>query len=111
MGRWLKMIENFSETELTKPTKPGYVSFYSDNSANLFENSRANILMSFVRDCCIGLGVEPYEVINRLISNEDEEDLLMGVIPKSVLILHIQLWLSNGKPTYSGKKNRVDSNI
>ncbi|HGC5726842.1 TPA: hypothetical protein ACIZAI_001027 [Legionella pneumophila] len=103
MGRWLNMIENISETELTKPTEPGYVSFVGDTQANLIKKSREKILKNFVDDCCLGLGVKSSAVINYLISNEDEEDILNGLIPKSCLVLHIKLWIENGQPDYSGR--------
>ncbi|RUQ84478.1 hypothetical protein [Legionella septentrionalis] len=103
MGRWLKKIENITASELTKPTKIGCVSFVSSTYSSLPKNSRDIILKSFVDDCCIGLSVETAEVINGLISNEDEEDILKGLIPNSCLRLHIQLWMVKGQPSYAGK--------
>ena len=60
-------------------------------------------LNQFVTRCCYGLEVNPQEVIDHLLSIEDEQDIINGLIPADSLRLHIELWIANGKPYYSGK--------
>ena len=58
----------------------------------------------FVTRCCLGFAVEPQEVIDRLLSIEDEQDIINGEILADSLKLHIQVWIEMGKPHYSGKE-------
>ena len=104
MGRWLKKLEGMDKSELTKLTQSsvGFVSTTSEhfdkNNAEIFE------LISFVEKCCVNLQVEPQQVIDGLLSIDDEQDIINGDTPAESLRLHIELWISAGKPHYSGKE-------
>ncbi len=60
-------------------------------------------LYQFVVRCCEGLRVKAQLVIDRLLSVEDEQDIINGMVPAESLRLHIEAWISTGKPLYSGK--------
>ena len=66
--------------------------------ANFKEN-----LTKFVQRCCIGLPVTSNQVIDNLLSVDDEIDIINGETPADSLRLHIQLWVENNMPYYSGK--------
>lgn len=61
-------------------------------------------LIIFVGQCCIGLPVNAQQVIEHLLSVDDEQDIINGEIPEESLRLHIKLWVEAGRPHYSGKK-------
>ena len=61
-------------------------------------------LTRFVEKCCIGLPVNAQQVIEHLLSADDEQDIINDEIPEESLRLHIELWIKAGKPHYSGKK-------
>jgi hypothetical protein len=56
-----------------------------------------------VEKCLKGLPLDAQEVIEGLISFEDEQDIINGEVPSDSLRLHIELWIKAGKPHYSGK--------
>jgi hypothetical protein len=60
-------------------------------------------LITFVQQCCVGLPVNEQQVIEHLLSVDDEQDIINGDTPMDSLQLHIQLWLDAGMPHYSGK--------
>ena len=96
MGRWLKKLEGMVTSEPTKLTQSsvgfvGTVSEYFD-------------LINFVEKCCVNLQIEPQQVIDGLLSTDDEQDIINGDIPAESLRLHIELWMLAGKPHYSGKE-------
>ncbi|KTD02656.1 hypothetical protein [Legionella feeleii] len=62
-----------------------------------------NLVFRYTEQCCLGLDVEAQEVIDRLLSIEDEQDIISGQIPMESLRLHIEVWKKAGKPHYSGK--------
>jgi len=64
-------------------------------------------LIRFVEQCCVGLSVNAKQVIEHLLSVDDERDIINGVIPEESLRLHIKLWAEAGKPHYSGKKLEI----
>jgi hypothetical protein len=61
-------------------------------------------LIRFVEQCCIGIPVKAQQVIELLLSVDDEQDIINDEIPEESLRLHIKLWVETGKPHYSGKK-------
>lgn len=63
--------------------------------------------MDAVKKCCEGLPVEAQQVIDGLLSSDDEQDIINGEVPVESLSLHIKLWVKAGKPHYSGKKIEV----
>lgn len=65
-------------------------------------NSKEN-LTEFVRRCCMGLPVTPQQVIDNLLSTDDEIDIINGNTPAESSRLHVQLWIKNNMPYYSGK--------
>ena len=68
------------------------------------ETARLQKLTRFVGQCCIELPVNAQQVIEHLLSVEDEQDIINNDIPEESLRLHIELWVKAGKPHYSGKK-------
>lgn len=70
----------------------------SVRDANFKEN-----LTKFVHRCCVGLPVTTQQVIDNLLSIDDELDIINGAIPVDSLRLHIQLWIESDMPYYSGK--------
>lgn len=60
-------------------------------------------LHQFVQRCCAGFAVCPQQVIDQLLSKDDEQDIINGDIPAESLQLHIKLWIKAGQPHYSGK--------
>ena len=60
-------------------------------------------LTRFVHQCCRGLSVTPQQVIDNLLSVDDEVDIINGDVPAESLRLHIQVWIENNMPYYSGK--------
>lgn len=65
---------------------------------------RNQIVYSFIQNCCPNYEGNYQEIIDYFLSKEDEQDIINGDIPTESLRLHVQLWLSSGKPHYSGKK-------
>ncbi len=104
MGRWLKQIDDVPETKLTKLTELGFVGFVSPDSAHIHENNSCKLnLVAFVIRCCTGFPVNAKQVIDYLLSVNDEEDIINGDIPSEAIRLHIELWIKAGMPHYSGK--------
>lgn len=103
MGRWLKKLEGMDKSEPTKLTQSS-VGFVSTTSEYFDKNNTGTFkLINFVEKCCVNLQVEPQQVIDGLLSIDDEQDIINGDIPVESLRLHIELWISAGKPHYSGK--------
>lgn len=104
MGRWLKKIENMPEVKLTELPKPSSVSFVGTDLVLTSENNLDKLnLIEFVSRCCQGFSVTAQQVIDHLLSIEDEQDIINGDTPVDSLRLHIKLWIENGMPHYSGK--------
>lgn len=59
-------------------------------------------LYQFVVGCCEDSG-NAQLVIDHLLSVNDEQDIINGMISAESLRLHIEAWISTGKPHYSGK--------
>ena len=60
-------------------------------------------LHQFVTRCCSGLQIAPQQVIDRLLSVDDEQDIINGLVSAESLRLHIKVWCEMDKPHYSGK--------
>lgn len=60
-------------------------------------------LHQFVTRCCSGLQIDPQQVIDRLLSVDDEQDIINGLVSAESLRLHIKVWCEMGKPHYSGR--------
>ena len=60
-------------------------------------------LYQFVQRCCVGFSINTQQVIDHLLSENDEQDIINGQIPMGTLKLHIQVWIEMGKPHYSRK--------
>ena len=104
MGRWLKKLEGMSTTEPTKLTQHTYVGFVSTGSRHLHKNITEKGLIDVVKKCCDGLPVDAQQVIDGLLSLDDEQDIIDGNTPVESLRLHIELWIKADKPHYSGKE-------
>ena len=105
MGRWLKKLEVRPKAALTELTQPPSVGFVSSISRDIQKNNTKKIdLFDFVLRCCVNFQIESQEVIDRLLSIEDEQDIINGDIPADSLRLHVQVWIEMGKPHYSGKE-------
>ncbi|MCC5792828.1 MAG: hypothetical protein JJT82_09525 [Legionellaceae bacterium] len=61
-------------------------------------------LYHFVQRCCVGFSVNGQQVIDHLLSVDDEQDIINGDTPADSLQLHIKLWIEGGMPHYSGKQ-------
>lgn len=104
MGRWLKIIDVIPESIPTKLTEQPSVGSVSVSSEIVHKNISKKIeLAGFVLECLGGINLHPQQVIDGLLSVEDERDIINGSIPIQSLRLHIELWLKAGKPHYSGK--------
>lgn len=104
MGRWLKMLEDTPQRKLTKLTQQPSVGFVSTN-CEIYHKSKAKKidLISFVRGCLYSFPIDAQQVVDGLLSLEDERDIINGHVPAESLRLHIELWLQAGSPHYSGK--------
>lgn len=60
-------------------------------------------LHQFVTKCCIGFEANPQQVLDHMLSVEDEQDIIHGLIPVETLKLHIKIWCEIGMPHYSDK--------
>lgn len=69
----------------------------------IIANKNLLLLYLQVESACTGLSVSPIQVINDLLSIEDEQDIINNLIPAESLRLHIDVWVGMGKPYYSGK--------
>lgn len=49
----------------------------------------------------IKLGVSPTLISTRLLSKEDKDDMLNGLIPDDALECHVQVWMKAGMPDYA----------
>lgn len=104
MGRWLKKLETIGKSELTKLTELTCVSSVSSKSEPFQKNNTIRLsLTKFVSECCINLLIDPQKVIYGLLSTDDEQDIINGVIPVESLVLAVQLWIANGAKHISGK--------
>ncbi|WP_133131407.1 hypothetical protein [Legionella yabuuchiae] len=104
MGRWLKKLNDMQESELTKLTNPPSVGFVSTKAEGFHKKNNKEIdLINFVQGCLKELDIKPQQVIDNLLSIEDEQDIINKNISPELLRLHIELWLKAGKPYYSGK--------
>ncbi|WP_115701837.1 hypothetical protein [Legionella sainthelensi] len=56
-----------------------------------------------IESACNRLVVKPSQVINQLISVDDEQDLINGNVSEVALKLHIKLWVDKGMAHYSKK--------
>lgn len=104
MGRWLQKVKTVENPELTKLTEASCVSFVSLALEPFQENNIIRLsLTKFVSECCANLPIEPQKVINGLLSTDDEQDIINGVIPAESLVIAIQLWIAKGAKHISGK--------
>ncbi|WP_131795488.1 hypothetical protein [Fluoribacter gormanii] len=60
-------------------------------------------LIEFVQHCCVGFSVSAQQVINLMLSIEDEQDIINGLTPIESLITAIGVWIANGSFHISGK--------
>lgn len=94
------------EIKLTELPKLGSVSFVSTDFALIRKKNSTQVnLIEYVDRCCQGLSVTAQQVIDNLLSTEDEQDIINGDTPENSLRLHIELWIKSGMPYYSGKRN------
>ena len=100
MGRWLNILDDMPQSKPTKLTQPPSVGFVCTPSEVFHEKMD---LVCFIRGCLNGFSIDAQQVIDGLLSLEDEEDIINGNIPAESLRLHIELWLKANKPHYSGK--------
>ena len=52
----------------------------------------------------IELGVSPKLIATRLLSKEDKQDMLDGLIPIDSLVTAVRVWMMNGMPDYANGK-------
>lgn len=57
----------------------------------------------------IKLGVSPNLISTRLLSTEDKEDMLAGLIDDDMLECHVKVWIEHGMPDFAnGSSKRYD---
>lgn len=61
------------------------------------------ILRWFIAKCSIDLNVNPQNVIDRLLSYEDEHEIINGLISECAMRAFIETWIKDGMPHYSSK--------
>jgi len=49
----------------------------------------------------IKLGVSPKLISTRLLSKDDKQDMLNGLLPDEALDVHVKCWIEAGKPNYA----------
>lgn len=104
MGRWLKKLNEIQESELTKPTDQPSVGYVSTTFEYFHgKNDKKIDMVKLVQNSLKGLNISPQQIIDELLSIEDEQDIVNGNVSTQLLRLHIELWLKAGKPYYSGK--------
>jgi hypothetical protein len=104
MGRWLKILNEIPENKPTKLTQQSSVGFVSTSSEFFHKNMNKKIsLLEFVKKCLNGFSINAQQIIDGLLSLEDEQDIINRNVPAESLLLHIELWLKASKPHYSGK--------
>lgn len=104
MGRWLKFLDDMPESKPTKLTEQPSVGSVSDPSKEFHKNIDKKIdLVGFVQECLKGINLQPQQVIDGLLSVEDELDIINRSVSAQSLRLHIELWLKADKPNYSAK--------
>lgn len=47
------------------------------------------------------LGVSPNLIATRLLSNDDKQDMLAGLIPDETLVTAVKCWMEAGMPDYA----------
>lgn len=47
------------------------------------------------------LGVSPKLISTRLLSNDDKQDMVEGLIPDEALECHVRCWMEAGMPDYA----------
>jgi len=55
-------------------------------------------------DIGIKIGVSPKLISTRLLSNEDKQDMLSGLLPVDCLVIGVRTWLAAGMPDYANGK-------
>lgn len=73
------------------------------SSSTLSSLNQKQELNYIVEQVCNEFPVSAKEVIDNLLSIEDELDIIEGNIPEETLKAHIKVWLEAGKPKLSGK--------
>jgi hypothetical protein len=66
-----------------------------------------NILHEFIAKCCHGLAATPQQVLDNLLSVEDQQDIINGDIPNECLRAHIKAWLIQGMPHYATRQSNT----
>src|SRR5690606_38801164 len=103
MGYWLNKAKNKDNGKLTKMTEDTVVTDVTLQQEHLQEKN--NILFNFVSECCKDLDTTPQEVIDNLLSVDDEVDIIKGRLEKNYLNGCIKCWIESGKKYYAMKAN------
>jgi hypothetical protein len=61
------------------------------------------ILQWFVAKCSADLNVKPQDVIDGLLSPENEQEIINGLVSEIELRVYIETWIKDGMPRYSLK--------
>lgn len=59
----------------------------------------------------IKLGVSPKLISERLLSSDDKQDMLNGLIPDEALECHVKCWMEAGMPDYAHGDDKPYKNI
>ena len=60
-------------------------------------------LYAFVSSCFDDLPIASQHVIDKLLSVDDESDIINDQVTSEKLTSYIQVWIDAGRPDYSGK--------
>lgn len=88
----------------TQNTHNSQIEGISSNFVNCayFAEDYSKLVERLTQACC-NLPTNVEQVLSSLLSNEDEKDIIKGLIPVETLRLHIELWVKHNMPYYSGK--------
>lgn len=62
-----------------------------------------NILLWFVAKCSIGLNVKPQDVIDGMLSPENEQEIINGQVSEIELRAFTEMWINDGRCRHSRK--------
>lgn len=74
---------------------------FSQSSHSSQQNK--NILLWFVAKCSTGLNVKPQDVIDGMLSPENEQEIINGQVSEIELRAFIEMWINDGRRRDSRK--------
>ena len=96
------LIEHMTATSATLATQ-AQINTNSVATVAVTEPSNQEKLTQFVQKCCISFPGITQQVIDNLLSVDDEIDIINGDMSADALRLYIQVWIEDNMPYYSRK--------